>query len=80
MSATLLNATASLADKLVAELQATAPLLVSLSTAERVTGIKVRTLRRLVAKQIIRVVRPGNGHPRIPRCELERLIREGLEF
>jgi excisionase family DNA binding protein len=68
-----------LGDQLVAELRAKAPLLVSLPEAARLTGITVRTLRRYVARGLLRTVRPAGGHPRVPRAELERLVLDGLE-
>lgn len=68
-----------LADCLVAELREKAPLLLSFAEAERLTGIKVRTLRRYVANGLLRTVKIAGGHPRLPRVELERALRQGVE-
>lgn len=55
------------------------PVLWSFRFAEVKTGIKVRTWHRWASKGLVRVVRPAGGHPRIPRAEVQRILREAAE-
>ena len=55
------------------------PVLWSFRFAEAQTGIKMRTWHRWASKGLVRVIRPAGGHPRIPRAEVERVLREAAE-
>lgn len=67
-------------DELRAELRAALPELLSIRQAARALGVSAgRTLAPLVASGAVRTVRIGNGRPRIPRAEIERIAREGIE-
>lgn len=57
---------------------ADAPALLTLRTAAERTGIPVRTWHRWIDQGLVRVCRPCGGHPRIPRAEIARVLREGL--
>jgi excisionase family DNA binding protein len=70
---------ADLATAVVADALDGAPALLTLRAAAERTGIPVRTWHRWIAKGLVRVLRPAGGHPRVPRVEVARVLREGLD-
>jgi excisionase family DNA binding protein len=70
---------ADLASTVVSDALDGAPALLTLKVAAERTGIPVRTWHRWIGKGLVRVLRPAGGHPRVPRAEVERVLREGLE-
>jgi len=48
---------------------------VSVSEAARLTGLAVRTIKRLVAEKKLRATRSPGGHMRVRRADLDRLLR-----
>jgi excisionase family DNA binding protein len=63
----------------VADMTAGLPGMLTIKRAYEVTGVPPRTWHRWIRAGLVRVVRPCGGHPRIPRVEIERVLREGLE-
>jgi excisionase family DNA binding protein len=70
---------ADLATAVVADALEGAPALLTLKAAAERTGIPVRTWHRYLSKGLVRAARVAGGHPRLPRVEVERVLREGLE-
>jgi len=55
------------------------PALMRMSYAAALLQRTTRTLYLWEAKGLIRISRPAGGFPLVPRSEVERLLREGMQ-
>jgi excisionase family DNA binding protein len=64
-------------DDLIADALGDSPALLTFAAAAERTGIPAPTWHRWVRQGLVRVIRPCGGHPRLPRAEIARVLREG---
>jgi len=70
---------ADVQSRVVSDALSDAPALLTFRRAAELTGIPARTWHRWVRAGLVLVVRPCGGHSRIPRTEIARVLRDGVE-
>jgi excisionase family DNA binding protein len=67
----------STVDDIVAEIVRDLPALITIDAAAGLLAKSERTIRSYIGRGLLRAFRPCGGAPRIPRSEIERVLREG---
>lgn len=66
----------ALAPEVVADSIDGLPALITVRRASEVLGVPIGTLRRWMRAGLLHPVRVCGGHPRLPRAEIARVLRE----